>query len=148
MVSTLDFESSDPSSNLGRTLIHFFHAFCVLPCPIVTVNHLSSHPKANHSTSSVCFFYTNSLTCFRPHNYCTEIIEPHHEISSNVVRTTRKGSDQPAHTRFCKSLEYYMTVKLMTEQHLEFLSLKGGFTGSYESTLVKMPNFWNSHVAY
>ena len=40
-----------------------------------------------------------------------------------------------------------MTVKLLTEQHLEFLSLKGGYTGSYESTLVNMPHCWKSHVA-
>ena len=32
-----------------------------------------------------------------------------------------------------------MIVKLMTEHHLEFLSLTGGCTGSSESTLVKMP---------
>ena len=31
-----------------------------------------------------------------------------------------------------------MIVKPLTEHHLEFLSLKGGRTGSYESTLVKM----------
>ena len=31
-----------------------------------------------------------------------------------------------------------MIVKLLTEQHLEFLSLKGGCRGSSESTLVKM----------
>ena len=35
----------------------------------------------------------------------------------------------------------------MNEQHLEFLSLNGGCTGSYESTLVKMPQCWHSHVA-
>ena len=29
----------------------------------------------------------------------------------------------------------------MTEHHLEFLSLKGGWTGSSESTLVKIPHF-------
>ena len=34
----------------------------------------------------------------------------------------------------------------MTEHHLEFLSLKGGCTGSSESTLVKMPHCWKSHV--
>ena len=39
-----------------------------------------------------------------------------------------------------------MIVKLLTEHHLEFLSLKGGCTGSSESTLVKMPHFWKSHV--
>ena len=30
-----------------------------------------------------------------------------------------------------------MIVKLLTEHNLEFLSLKGGCTGSFESTLVK-----------
>ena len=40
-----------------------------------------------------------------------------------------------------------MTIKLLTKQHLEFLRLKGGCTGSSESTLVKMPQKWKSHVA-
>ena len=35
-----------------------------------------------------------------------------------------------------------MIVKLLTEHHLEFLSLKGGCTGLSESTLVKIPNCW------
>ena len=39
-----------------------------------------------------------------------------------------------------------MIVKLLTEQHLEFLSLKGGCPGLSESTLVKMPHCWKSHV--
>ena len=34
-----------------------------------------------------------------------------------------------------------MIVKLLTERHLEFLSLKGGCTGSSESTLVKMSKY-------
>ena len=46
----------------------------------------------------------------------------------------------------CKSLEYSMNIKLPTEYHLEFLRLKGGCTGSSESTLVKMPHSWKSHV--
>ena len=33
-----------------------------------------------------------------------------------------------------------MTVKLLTEHHLEFLSLKRGCTGLSESTLAKMPH--------
>ena len=33
-----------------------------------------------------------------------------------------------------------MIVKLLTEHHLEFLSLKGGYRDSSESTLVKMSN--------
>ena len=40
-----------------------------------------------------------------------------------------------------------MIVKLLTEHHLEFLSLKGGCRGSSEPTLVKMPHSWKSHVA-
>ena len=39
-----------------------------------------------------------------------------------------------------------MNVKLLTEHHLEFLSLKGGCTGSSKSTLVKMPHCWKSHL--
>ena len=39
-----------------------------------------------------------------------------------------------------------MSVKLLTKHHLEFLSLKGGFTGSPESTFVKIPHCWKSHV--
>ena len=48
---------------------------------------------------------------------------------------------------FCWSLVYSMIVKLLAEHHLEFLSLIGGCTGSYETTLVKMPHCWKSHVA-
>ena len=40
-----------------------------------------------------------------------------------------------------------MIVKLLTEHHLEFLSLKGGCRGSSESTHVKMPHCWKSHAA-
>ena len=39
-----------------------------------------------------------------------------------------------------------MIVELLTEHHLEFLSFKGGYTGSSESTLVKMPHGWKSNV--
>ena len=39
-----------------------------------------------------------------------------------------------------------MIVKLLTEHHLEFLSLKGGCRGSSESTHVKMSNCWKSHA--
>ena len=39
-----------------------------------------------------------------------------------------------------------MIIKLLTEHNLEFLSLQGGCSGSSESTLVKMPHCWKSHV--
>ena len=46
----------------------------------------------------------------------------------------------------CSSLEYSMIVKLLTEHHFEFVSLKGGCRGSSESTHVKMPHCWKSHA--
>ena len=39
-----------------------------------------------------------------------------------------------------------MIVKLLAEHHLDFLSLKGGGKGSYESTRVKMPHCWKSYA--
>ena len=38
----------------------------------------------------------------------------------------------------CYSLEYSLTVKLLTEHHLKDLSLKGSCLGSSESTVVKV----------
>ena len=40
-----------------------------------------------------------------------------------------------------------MIIKLLTEHHLEFLSLKGGCRGSSKSTLVKISYCWKSHAA-
>ena len=39
-----------------------------------------------------------------------------------------------------------MIVKLLTEHHLEFLGLKGGYRGSSESAHVKMPHCWKSRA--
>ena len=46
----------------------------------------------------------------------------------------------------CLSPEHSMSVKLLTEHYLEFLSLKGCNTGLSESTLVKMSHCSKSHV--
>ena len=46
----------------------------------------------------------------------------------------------------CWSLKYSLTVTLLTEYHLQSVSLKGESTGSYKSTLVKIPHCWKSHV--
>ena len=40
-----------------------------------------------------------------------------------------------------------MIIKLLTEHHLEFVSLKGGCISLSESTDVKMPHCWKSHAA-
>ena len=112
---------------------------------------------------AVCHFYvdffsfifslkalTNSITMYcrvcvkmHMHNYC--IFKPRHKISSKVLCTTSKGSNQPAHTRSlirAFASRYSINIKLQTEQHLEFPSLKGGCTGSSESTHVKIPHCW------
>ena len=39
-----------------------------------------------------------------------------------------------------------MSVKLLTEHHLRFLSLKEGCKGSSEPTFVKMAHCWKSHA--
>ena len=49
-----------------------------------------------------------------------------HEISNNVVCATSKGTDQPAHMRslirvFASRLNISMSIKLLTEHHLDFL---------------------------
>ena len=46
----------------------------------------------------------------------------------------------------CLALEYSISFKLLTEHYLGFLSVKGGCTGASESTLIKMPYCWKSHV--
>ena len=40
-----------------------------------------------------------------------------------------------------------MSVQLLTEHHLEFLSFTEACTGACESTLAKIPHCWKSHVA-
>ena len=47
---------------------------------------------------------------------------------------------------FCLLLEYPMTLRLLIEYYLEFLSWKGGYTCSSEPTLVKMPHCCDSFV--
>ena len=75
------------------------------------------------------------------------IIEQRHEISNNVVCATSKTSDQPAHTRsLIRAFASHLNI-VLTEHHLEFLSLKGCCTGSSESIPVKIPHFWKSHAA-
>ena len=67
----------------------------------------------------------------------------------NIFRTNGQNLTKlyKSDLSLCYSIEYFMTVKLLTKQRLEFLSLKGGCIGSPESTLVKMPHCWKPHVA-
>ena len=43
--------------------------------------------------------------------------------------------------------QFSLTVKLLTEHHLEFLSLRVDCKGSSEFVHVKKPHCWKSHVA-
>ena len=67
----------------------------------------------------------------------------------NEIQIGENGGERkinPSANPVCSSLEYSMTVKLLTEHLLEVLSLTGGCRGLSESTLVKMPYCWKSHV--
>ena len=62
-----------------------------------------------------------------------------------------RPANQPVHARsliraFASRLKILLSVKLLTEHNLKFLSLKVGCTGSSESLLVKMPYCWKSYV--
>ena len=75
------------------------------------------------------------------------IYELRNTIFNNVVFATSKGSEQPEHTRILiRAFAGRLNVKLLNEHHFEFLSLKGGCTGSSESIDVKMPCCWKPHV--
>ena len=62
------------------------------------------------------------------------IFEPQHEISNSVMCAKKAQTSLRIH------------VKLLTQHHLEFLRIKGGCIGSSESTRVKIPHCWKSHV--
>ena len=61
-----------------------------------------------------------------------------------MVCAISKGSDQSDQS-LCKSLEHSMTVKLLVEQHLEFLGLKLA-AQARPSLHLSMPHCWKSHV--
>ena len=98
--------------------------------------------------------YRSLLMVLKSGNGKQNIFEQHHEISNNVVYGTMcdQQSLRSAYTyvqsvqSLCLSLEYSMSDKLLTEHHLEFLSLKGGCKGSSMSTLVKKPHCCKSPV--
>ena len=68
--------------------------------------------------------------------------ELRHEISNSMVCETSKSSDLPAHK--CSLIRAFASP--LTDHHLRVLRFIGVFTGSSESTLVKMPHCWKSHV--
>ena len=111
-----------------------------------------NHVNVTGTQSSQNTYYL-ILFIVLPHSWVPppqKLSEPWPEISNNVVCATSKASDQPAHMpsliRAFASHFNILWLKLLTEHHLEFLSLKGGCTGSSESTLVKIPHCWKSHV--
>ena len=63
--------------------------------------------------------------------------EQRQDISNNVVCATSKASDQPAHT--------YSLIKAFASR-LNILWVCG-CTGLSESTIIKLPHCWKSHVA-
>ena len=93
-----------------------------------------------HYTTAICF--CNEAACI--------YYELRHEISNNVVCVTSKTSNQPAHMpSLIRVFASRMNILWLLSNwlHLEFLSLKGVCTDSFESTHVKMPHCWKSHVS-
>ena len=62
------------------------------------------------------------------------------------VRPAKPQAYAQSDQSLCQSLEYFLIFKLLTEHHLEFLSLKGGCRGSSEYTYFKMSDCWKSHA--
>ena len=112
-----------------------------------------SHPwKCNHARLK-SLDYTQLLPIFfMIWSPKTHVLRAHTYYMSHGMRFPRIWYVRPAcayaqtYQSLCWSLKYSMTVKLLTEPHLRFLSLKGGRTGSSESTLVKIPHCWKSNV--
>ena len=69
--------------------------------------------------------------------------EPQQELSNNQQRLRPVCAYAQSEQSLCQSFEYTMILRLLTEPHLEFLSLEVGCTGSTESIRVKMPRCWN-----
>ena len=106
-------------------------------------------PKNQNRIPCDCYTKKRKVTyivhCLQNFNSKTNSIKMLHlrcdKISNNVICTTSKGSDQPAHMRSqIRAFACGLNILWLTKQHLELLSLKGGCTGSSESTLVKTPN--------
>ena len=113
---------------------------------------------ANSNSFCMLMIFANSWTQIRPHSFepdldpsCLTLIwaaiwdfQQCGMCDQQSLRSacTYVQSDQS----LCWSLEYLMTVKLLTLHHLEFLSLKGGYTGLSKSIHVKLPLCWKSHA--
>ena len=87
---------------------------------------------------------------FEPaHNGTRMHYQLRHEISNNVVCANSKALDAPLHKHKHSLIRAFasQTVKLLTDQYLEFLSIKGDCTCSSKSTPVKMPHCCGSFSA-
>ena len=86
----------------------------------------------------VSCFFVHFLECScKLELHVSHALEPRHEISSNVVCAISKGSDQPAH--MCSLIKAFASTCslniLLLLSNFELFNLKGGCTGSSESTL-------------
>ena len=129
-----------------QTISHVLtHITDYFSCPypyLKTISQVFNHITDNY-ISHVLIILQFHLSC--PYSYYRQFHLSQRMRFPTIwyLRPAYAQSDQS----LCKSLEYYMSVKLMAEQHLEFLSFKGGCIGSpSESTLVKMPDCWKSHA--
>ena len=69
-----------------------------------------------------------------------------HDISNNVVCTTSKASDQPAHTRsLIRAFASHFSILWLLSYWLNII-WSWGCRGSSKSTYFKLPHCWNSYA--
>ena len=116
-------------------------------------------------TTSKCSWERNGsvVECLTPDREAAELVQPRktrHCLTERLLMGRKESNQSNKQAKAQTSLHiravlseplvvvaYYMSIKVLTEHHLEFLSLNGGCTGSSESTFVKIPHCWKSHVA-
>ena len=104
--------------------------------------------------SSICYRNSETQTCWFVNNVlvllCMRLFMRLYGIRKDKQKALRRDCIYyMSHDMRFPTMWYVWPakpLKLLTEHHLEFLSLKGGCTGQPESTLVKMPHCWKSHV--
>ena len=105
-------------------------------------------PHRRHCVVSLSKNINPSLVLIQPRKTRPFITE---RLLMGLEESNQTNKDQPGHTHsliraFASRSNILQVLSLLTEHHLDFLSLKGGCIGLSESALVKMPHCWKSHV--
>ena len=123
-------------------VILFFVSFLVCCTRATTRENLSSEVCELHSRRPACASEQSDQ------RLCYSLFRKYHiscDIRFPTMWYVRPAKAQAHMHSLIRAFASRLNM-LLTEQHLEFLGLKGGCTGSSESTLVKMTHCWKPHV--